>query len=279
LKTKAKNIIIRTKRAVFNEYLANHPSLFDGDGMDFSELREYVDGEDAKKIDHITSAKKQKPYVKVYKSERELNIAVFSLLGGSTYFGTKIQKQESIANIASIIGVSAVQYQDRFSSYIYTNKIESFIKPSKKLSFVTKSVEKILEFYPVGKVLEYKNLQSEIKRHIKKRSILFFIGDFLTSDIPNFKKLNTKHEVIVIIVRDRFEEKLAKLSYINLTDASTLKSISLDIDKKYLQNYQKLLQKQDHYLFESLKKDRVRFTKIYSDENPMKNLKKLFLGR
>jgi len=278
LKNKAKNLIIRTKRAVFNEYLANHPSLFDGDGLDFSELREYVPGEDAKKIDHIISAKKQKPYVKVYKSERELNIVVFSLLGGSIYFGTKEQKQETLAKIVSVIGVSTVGYQDRFSSYIYTNRVKSFIKPSKKLSFVTKAIEEILEFYPVGESVDFSNLEKEINRYVKKRALIFLVGDFLTLP-PSLKKLNTKHEIIVIIVRDRFEESLAELSYIHLTDANNLKSLSLDLDKTTKQRYEKLLKEQDHTLYENLKRDRVRFTKIYSDENPIKNLKKLFLGR
>jgi uncharacterized protein (DUF58 family) len=277
LKTKAKNLIIRTKRAVFSEYLANHPSLFDGDGLDFSELREYVSGEDAKRIDHKTSAKKQKPYIKVYKSERELNIAVFSLLCGSIYFGTKMQKQELVAQILSIIGVSAIRYQDRFSSYIFTDKIESFVKPSKKLSFVTKAVEDVLNFYPIGKSLNLKNLEDEIKRHIKKRSIIFLIGDFF--DYVELKKLNTKHEVIVIIVRDRFEEELSDISMINLIDASTKKTLFVDIDSKLIKEYNKKIKEQDHLLYEKLKRDKIKFVKIYTDENPIKNLKKLFMGK
>jgi uncharacterized protein (DUF58 family) len=277
LKTKAKNLIIRTKRAVFSEYLANHPSLFDGDGLDFSELREYVSGDDAKRIDHKTSAKKQKPYIKVYKSERELNIAVFSLLSGSVYFGTKVQKQELIAQILSIIGVSAIRYQDRFSSYIYTNKIESFIKPSKKLSFVTKAVEDILEFYPVGKSLDLKNLEFEIKKHIKKKSIIFLIGDFF--DYVELRRLNIKHELFVIIVRDRFEEELADISMVHLLDASTKNSLFVDMNNSLVKEYNKKIKEYDHSLYEKLKKDKVKFVKIYTDENPVKNLKRLFMGK
>ena len=277
MKTKAKNLIIRTKRAVFSEYLANHPSLFNGDGLDFSELREYIKGDDAKRIDHKTSAKKQKPYIKVYKSERELNIAVFSLLGGSIYFGTKVQKQELIAQILSIIGVSAIRYQDRFSSYIFTDRVESFIKPSKKLSFVTKAVEDVLNFYPVGKKVFLNNLESEIKRYIKKRSIIFLIGDFF--DYVELKRLNTKHEIIVIIVRDRFEENLSDISLVNLIDASSLNSISVDIDKSFIKEYKRKLKEYDHSLYEKLKRDRIKFVKLYTDENPIKNLKKLFMGK
>ncbi len=276
MKQKVKNLIIRTKRAVFNEYLANHPSLFDGDGLDFSELREYVSGEDAKKIDHKTSAKKQKPYVKVYKSERELNIAVFSLLGGSMYFGSKLLKQELLAETVSVIGISAITYQDRFSNYIFTDKVEKFTKPAKKLLYVSKAVEDILSFESIGKSLNLQKLEEEIKRYVKKRSIIFLIGDFF--DMIDLKRLNIKHEVIVIIIRDRFEEKLDDISLVNLTDASTKKSVLVDIDKKFIKEYQSKVRAHDHLLYENLKKAKVRFVKIYTDENPMKNLRKLFMG-
>jgi len=277
LRTKAKNIIIRTKRAVFNEYLANHPSIFDGDGLDFSELREYVSGEDAKKIDHKTSAKKQKPYVKVYKSERELNIAVFSLLGGSVYFGTQTLKQDLIAQIVATIGISAITYQDRFSHYIYTDSINSHIKPAKKLISVTKAVEDVLSFESVGKSIELKNLQNTIQSHIKKRSIIFLVGDFFES--IDLKRLNIKHEMIVIIVRDRFEEDLSEISLINLTDASTKQTISVDMDKNFIKEYKQKIKAHDHRLFEEFKKAKVRFVKIYTDENPTQKLRKLFMGQ
>ncbi len=56
--------------------LGNNTTLFKGEGYDFVELREYEDGEDIKKIDWIISAKMQKPYVKVFHSQRELNITI-----------------------------------------------------------------------------------------------------------------------------------------------------------------------------------------------------------
>ena len=277
MKNKAKKIIITTKREIFNDIKANHPSIFNGDGMDFSELREYSLGDDSKFIDHKTTAKKQKIYVRVFKEEKELNIFTIALLSGSTLFGTKIQKVEFIAKIVSILGVSTISYQDRFSFAIYTDKIHSFIKPSKSLKFVQKAVENCLEFDPLSKRIDFSNLFLEIKKYTKKRSIIFLIGDFF--DYSDFKKLNTLHEIIVIIVRDRFEENLAQIERINLTDANTLKTKELNFSKDFIKKYKGNLKSYDHKLYESLKKDRVRFAKIYTDENPTKKLRKLFMSR
>ena len=277
MKTKAKKLIITTKREIFNSIKANHPSIYNGDGLDFSELREYRLGDDSRFLDHKTSAKKQKLYVRVFKEERELNIVTISLLGGSTFFGTKISKQEFFAKIVATISLSAIFYQDRFSSAIYTDGIKHFVMPSKKLTFAQKAVEEILGFNSKGERVDFKNLEREIKRKIYKKSIIFLIGDFF--DIVELKRLNTFHEVIVVIVRDRFEEKLAEIGNINFSDLNTFESIECDIDKNFLKSYQKAIKEHDRKLYHSLKKDRVKFVKIYTDENPTKKLTKLFWSR
>ena len=277
MKTKAKKLIITTKREIFNNIKANHPSIYNGDGLDFSELREYRLGDDSRFIDHKTSAKKQKLYVRVFKEERELNIVTISLLGGSSFFGTKISKQEFIAKIVATISLSTIFYQDRFSSAIYTDEIKRFVMPSKKLSFSQKAVEEILEFNPKGEKVDFKNLESEIKRKIHKKSIIFLIGDFF--DIVELKKLNSFHEVIVVIVRDRFEEKLDELGNITFSDLNISESIECTADKNFLKSYQKAVREHDRKLYHSLKKDRVKFVKIYTDENPTKKLTKLFWSR
>jgi len=45
-----KTLLIKTKRQVFSEMIGNNPSLFHGEGYDFSELREYQIGDDIRKM-------------------------------------------------------------------------------------------------------------------------------------------------------------------------------------------------------------------------------------
>jgi len=95
--------------------LGNNASLFHGEGFEFAELREYIYGDDIRKIDWKTTAKLDKPFVKVYREERELNVAVSTMLGGSTYFGTCCQKSEYMAQLVAMLGFSAVKNSDLFS--------------------------------------------------------------------------------------------------------------------------------------------------------------------
>lgn len=84
-----KKILIKTKKQTFSEIIGNNTSKQKGEGYDFCELKEYEYGEDVKNIDWVISAKMQKPYVKVYHAQKQLNIKIVNFLNGSTYFGTK----------------------------------------------------------------------------------------------------------------------------------------------------------------------------------------------
>jgi len=274
---KLKQIIIETKRAVFSSNIANHSSHILGEGMDFSGLREYDGYDDIKKIDHLTTAKRQKPYVRLYKEEKELNIVTISLLGGSTYFGSQTLKKDFIAKIVALIGFSALKQSDKFSSFIFTDKVENFIIASKKPSLISKSVENILDFNPLLKKVELKKLENSILKYIKKKSLIFLIGDFF--QITSFRKLNIIHEIIPIIIRESIEEKLPKFGQISLIDPQTNLQIELNLDKKTVIAYKDLIDKNDKLLYKSLKKDRIKFTKIYTNENPIKKLNKLFIKR
>ena len=268
-----KKLLIKARKQVFSEIPGNNPSLFKGEGFDFVELREYQPGDDVKKIDWLISAKLQKPYVKLYREERELNVVVAAMLNGSTYFGTKRFKYETMAEIAAILGYAAIKNQDNFSYVLYADKEYDSIAPTKHINAVQQCAKRIAYFDPLGKKANFKGLVRKLFG-IKRKSIIFILSDFF--DEVDLRVLAKKHEVVAIIVRDRLEEEPVALGYINLIDPETKKSLSVDLEGVTLKNYKKEEKRIDHELFEMLKKSGVRFTKIYTHDEPFIKLLKLF---
>jgi uncharacterized protein (DUF58 family) len=213
---KAKKIILKTKKQVYGDMLGNNASMFQGEGFEFAELREYVYGDDIRKIDWKTTAKLGKPFVKVYKEERELNVVVVSMIAGSMYFGTVKQKSDLLAEVVSTLGFSAVKNSDLFSHMLFADKLYDLSKPSKKLFSVHKAVEEIVEFDPLGKEGNFKALVETLNNRLKKKALLFIISDFV-GDI-DLKLLSKKHDVFAVMVRDRFEEDPSELVYLRLID-------------------------------------------------------------
>ncbi len=269
-----KKIIIKTKRALFSEVVGNNTSLFLGEGYDFSELREYQVGDDIRHIDWIITAKLQKPYVKLFHAQRELNIGIIPLLGGSTYFGSHKSKQELIAEVCSIISFSAIKNGDRFYGGVYSSGFEDFITPTKRMFGVYKLVDNILKFNPLNKEVDYKSLTKNISSKTKRRSVLFLVGDFF-KDV-DLRVLNKRHEVVLIITRDRFEENPKELGYLSLIDPESGERIEGELNKKVIQKYKKEIALNDSRLYKQCRENRIKFTKIYTDENPFIKLSLLF---
>ena len=269
-----KKIILKTKKQVYGDMLGNNASLFQGEGFEFAELREYVYGDDVRKIDWKTTAKLGKPFIKVYKEERELNVVVVSVLSGSTYFGTVKQKSDIVAEVVATLGFSAVKNADLFSHMIFADKMYDLSKPSKKLFSVHKAVEDVVAFDPLGKEANYTALVETLISRLKKKALLFIVSDFV-GDI-DLKLLAKKHDVFAVIVRDKFEENPTELGYLRLIDMETKQSFEGDVDGGTLKNYKKALHDNDEKLYKQFKKQGVRFTKIYTDEEPtLKLMKKM----
>jgi len=269
-----KKIILKTKKQVYGDMLGNNASLFQGEGFEFAELREYVYGDDVRKIDWKTTAKLGKPFVKIYKEERELNVVVVSMLSGSTYFGTVKQKSDIIAEVAGTLGFSAVKNSDLFSHMIFADKMYGFSKPSKKLFSVHKAVEDVMTFDPIGKEADYKALVETLVNRLKKKALLFIVSDFVGE--IDLKLLSKKHDVFAVIVRDRFEENPSELGYLRLIDMESRQSFEGDVNSGTLKNYKKALHDNDEKLYKQFKKQGVRFTKVYTHEEPtLKLMKKM----
>jgi len=271
-----KRLLIKTKKSVFSQQIGNNTSKTKGEGYDFVELREYEEGEDSHKIDWVISAKMQKPYVKVFHTQRELDINIVPILTGSTYFGTSILKKDIITEICSTLGYVATAQGDSYTSFIANETVEINTTKTKKMLGVQRMIEKIDSYNPIGKNINYQTITNQLHKLIVKKSLLFLIGDFFNCEDLNLKLLSKKHEVVCIIVRDKFEESPSNLGNINLVDPGTSQVFEGDLNNSLIKKYTQKIKLNDHLLFENLKKTGIQFTKIYTDDNLVPKLAKLF---
>jgi uncharacterized protein (DUF58 family) len=277
VRKRLKTLLIKTKRQVFSEMIGNNPSLFHGEGYDFSELREYQVGDDIRKIDWTITAKLQKPYVKLFHEERELNVVAACVMGGSLYFGTHRIKQEVVAETAAIVGYSAAKNGDLFTGAVVNEKEVRTERPTKRLFGINRFVESVDEMPVLGVRGDYEEGMRQLFRRLKRRSVLFVIGDFLAQ--VDLGLLSKRHEVIAVIVRDRFEEHPVPLGQVHLVDPETGETLQTHFGQNSVAKYRAQIVASDKALFKHLHKHRIRFVKIYTDEDPFGKLVRLFGGR
>jgi uncharacterized protein (DUF58 family) len=219
----------------------------------------------------------QKPFVKVFKEEKELNVVIASVLNGSVYFGSKKFKQDIIAEIVALLGFATLKNGDILSSYIFTDKIIDHQRATKKIQIVKKNVENIVEFNPINEKVDFKFIADTLFKRLKKRSLIIVVGDFF--EIPNFRVLSKKHEILALVVRDKVEENPPMMGFSSLMDPQNGSILEGDFNKESVKSYTKHLREYDAKLFESFKKSQIRFAKIYTDSHISVELRKIFEAR
>ncbi|MFP4333450.1 MAG: DUF58 domain-containing protein [Campylobacterales bacterium] len=272
---RAKALNIKTKKRVFSENAGLNLSSYFGEGFDFAEVREYQSGDDIRSINWSTTAKLQKIFVNIYKQERELNIVCIFMQEGSMEFGTTISKKEFIAEIATIIGYSALKNRDCFEYGLFCN---SDLKLHKINSLM--GVENMLLKVTTTPLFGFKNDPNRLDKllhKIRKRSLIFLLGDFFTP--PKLKATSQKHEIVPLIVRDRFEEEPKSLGNEVFRDLNTTITTEGELNQKAIKEYKRLSLELDSRLFSELNRYGFRYRKIYTDQNPYIELSKLFMDR
>ncbi|WP_353662724.1 DUF58 domain-containing protein [Hydrogenimonas sp. SS33] len=273
MKTKVNEIIIRTRRRLFGPNIGNNISAFQGNGIDFAELKEYTYGEDVRKINWKVTAREQKPYINVFNEERELNIVVGFLMGGSIYFGSRRQKQEVMAEILALLGFSALKNSDRVTNIFYDTDVVRWFKPTKSMNTIHAALEYALDTEVLGRRSDLQGFADFLLRSIRQRSIVILLGDFYEE--ADLSYLGARHELYAVTVRDPFEENPAFWGETELMDPETMARFSLEASGATRAAWRKWLKAHDEKFALHCTKHRIRHTKIYTDEDPFLKLREL----
>src|ERR1044071_3815959 len=190
---KVRKIEIKTRGLSSHIFSGEYHSAFKGRGMAFSEVREYIPGDDIRSIDWNVTARFNHPYVKIFEEERELTVILLVDVSASGDFGTKTQfKKELIIELCAVLSFSAIQNNDKIGIIFFSDKIEKFIPPKKGKSHILRIIRELIEFKPEDKKTNLSEVLRYVTNVIKKRSIVFLISDFVDNGFEDALKLANK---------------------------------------------------------------------------------------
>ena len=115
---KVRTIEIKTRGLSSHIFSGEYHSAFKGRGMAFSEVREYVPGDDIRAIEWNVTARFNHPFVKVFEEERELTVMLLVDISGSGEFGTRQQfKKNLVTELCAVLSFSAIQNNEKPASF------------------------------------------------------------------------------------------------------------------------------------------------------------------
>jgi uncharacterized protein (DUF58 family) len=225
-----KLIELKTRGLVNSVFTGEYRSVFKGQGMEFSEVREYQPGDEVRSIDWNVTARMRRPFVKRYIEERELTVMLLVDLSGSERFGTVNRfKSELASELAAVLAMSAVRNNDRVGVLLFSDRIEHVIPPRKGRRHVLRIIRDLLAFEPVGRGTDMVAAIDYVARMLNQHAIVFIVSDFLEGDIQHpLKLLAQRHDVVAVTVEDPSERNLPDIGIARLIDPETGETFEVD---------------------------------------------------
>ena len=258
---KIKRIHIKSSRAVNNIMAGQYKSVFRGSGIEFEEVREYSPGDDVKALDWKVSARFGKPFIKLYKEERESIVMLLIDMSPSLKFGTfSGQKFEKIAETASVLAFNAIKNSDKVGVIFFTDQVEKYIPPKKGSSHIWRVIKEIFTFVPRGKGTHITAALDYLAKISRKKTFAFILSDFLDENyLKSLRMVQQRHEIIGVMIYDKGAYKLPFKGIVTLSDLETSKEIVFDGFNRKTEEAFSALKKQIH------DKTRDHFSRAKSD--------------
>lgn len=225
-----RRIDLRTRGLVNSRFAGEYHSVFKGQGMEFSEVREYQPGDEVRTIDWNVSARMRRLFVKRYVEERELTVLLIVDCSGSSRFGTAVRdKQAASAELAAVLALTAARNNDRVGLILCSDHPEHVVPPRKGRRHALRLVRDVLAWPASARGTDLASGLDYAARLLTHHAIVFVISDFVTPSVDRpLRALSQRHDVVAVVLDDPGERDLPNVGVARLVDAETGRIIELD---------------------------------------------------
>jgi uncharacterized protein (DUF58 family) len=279
---KIRALEIKTKGLVQTVFAGDYHSVFKGRGMNFDEVREYQPGDEIRAIDWNVTARLGTAFVKKFTEERELTVLLVVDVSASGSFGSASQsKRELAAEVACLIAFSAIRNNDKVGLLLFTDTVELFIPAKKGRSHTLRLIREILFFEPQGRRTDPAMALNYLNRVVTRRSVVFFISDFQTSDFSRELAISgRRHDFIAMHVQDERERVLPNVGIITLEDAETGEQIEINTgDKATRTHFAELAEAKTAELHRTLHRNNIDSIALQTGRDYLPALRSFFKQR
>ena len=228
---------VQAGRRVDSLFAGGCKSAFKGRGMEFDEVRPYVEGDDVRHIDWNVMARTDSAYVKVFQEERELTMMLAIDVSGSMGFGsggrdTQTDKRKQQARIAGALAYAAIRNNDRVGLLCFSDKTELFVPPRKSRGHAWRVIREVFGHAAEGRKTSIGQALETLSRSLKRRSVVCVVSDFLGENPSEaLSVLSARHRTHCFVVSDPLETEIPSVGLLRLEDAETGKRLLVDASK------------------------------------------------
>ena len=205
-----RSVEVRAARMLTDVLSGGYRSTFRGMGVEFSDVREYVEGDDPRSVDWNVTARVGRPFVKRFVEERERTLVLVLDLSPSMAHGLGAWSlRQAAARYCAMLGLMAIQNHDRIGLVAGGAQGPRYVIPQAGGGHVLRVVRDCVEL-PCGQGdgCELGELIATVNARVRRRAVVFVLSDFMTPGYDRALRLSSRHHDVValrLLPRERFD--------------------------------------------------------------------------
>lgn len=247
-----------------------------GRGMDFAEMKQFVQGDDTRNIDWKATRRTGKTYIRVFDEERDRRVWILISQRNSMFFGTKERmKSVAAAHLMALASYRVLDSGDRVGAIVYNDTDMKFFKAQRSKQGLMQIFEELVTQNRALDKTQNRDNNAQLNnalKHInavaKHDDLILIIGDGRGADEESVKhvtSLNIHNDVIFAFIYDPMEEALPSGASLFLSDGE--KAIDVDNnDSKFQKRFADILTQRKEKLQNLSRKQAIAVLNISTDK-------------
>ena len=234
-----KEILLDVKSKIKSMLAGEHPSRYTGLGVEYENVREYMFGDDYRRIDwNVTARTPTKPtgekplFVRQFREEKNLDVLLVLDQSGSMEYREKVP---TAVKTALVVADLAQRRSDHLGLVCFRNRAEVFLPPSRSMSQSYRILRTLCLYYRTGGTSDLRTMAIEVARGLRRRAIVNLITDFNheVEDYVYFTHLMwaREHMTNLFLIVDESEINLPNVGWLTLMESEELLKTTIDTEE------------------------------------------------
>ena len=225
-----------------------HTSPYKGFSQEFADYRQYMPGDEPRRLDWKVYGRTDRFYIKEYQDETNLRAYILLDKSGSMGYGSGMTKLEYAKYLGATLAYLFHKQRDSVGIATFDTTINEYIPPSaKRTNFM--HILTAIDHARAGAETSLSKVLSQLAQKIKRRGLVIVLTDLLDEPDTVLRALKSfryrKHELLVLHILDKDESTFPFNKQAVFVDMETRNEMTIQpeiIRESYKKRFQKLLE-------------------------------------
>ena len=223
----------RVLRRLDGRLQGSYRTVYQGSGTDFTGLRGYLPGDDARHIDWNVTARLNEPHVRVFIEDRELTAWLVLDRSASMAAGAPGRgKHDVLTELALVLARLFGRGGNRVGAVLYDTGLLRTVPPGTGRRHVLRIAAELNRTSGGrrGDTTDLAAMLDAVGRLARRRSLIVVLSDFIGEGDweRSLLRLARRHEVAVLRITDAADDELPEAGLIVVEDAETGEQLIID---------------------------------------------------